>query len=85
MADREIIRLIVAPDRVRLIVKTNRITDATHECGSMVLVVVRGLAGPAGSAGPTGPAGSYHAIVNMHVVVHVRLLMPEIYGKRWAT
>lgn len=70
VADREIVRPIVAPDRVRWIVKTARITDAAHVRG---LVVVR------------GPAGPYRAAVNVHVVVHVRLLVPEIYGKRWAT
>jgi len=33
--------------------------------------------------GPAGPRG--RAAVNVHVVVHVRLLVPEIYGERWAT
>lgn len=66
MAGREIIRPIVAPDRVRRIVKVGRITDATHVRGPVGLVAVR------------GPVRPYHAAVNVHVVVHVWLLVPEI-------
>lgn len=73
VADCEIVRPIVAPDRVSWIVKAGRITDATHVRGPLGLVAVR------------GPAGPYRAVVNVHVVVHVWLLVPEIYGKRWAT
>lgn len=73
VAGREIVRSIITPDRVRRIVKVGRITDATSVRGPVGLVAVRGSVGP------------YRAAVNVHVVVHVWLLVPEIYGKRWAT
>lgn len=73
VGDREVVRPIVVPDRVRRIVNAARITGATHVRGPVGLVTVR------------GPAGPHRAVVNVHVVVHVRLLVPEIYGKRWAT
>lgn len=73
VADREIVRPIMIPDRVRRIVMVGRITDATNVRGPMSLVAMR------------GPAGPYRVAVNVYVVVHVWLLMPEIYGKCWAT
>lgn len=68
VADRgEIVRRpIVVPDRVRRLVNTGRITGATHIRGPVGLVAVR------------GPAGPHRAAVNVHVVVHVWLLVPEI-------
>lgn len=73
VAGRKIVRSIMTPDRIRRIVKVGRITDATSVRGPVGLVAVR------------GPVGPYRAVVNVHVVVHVWLLVPEIYGKRWAT
>lgn len=67
----EIIRPIVIPDRVWRIVKTRRLVERRGGPVGAPLAVRR----------PVGP----YAPVNVHVVIHVRLLVPEIYGKRWAT
>jgi len=72
VADRKIVRRsIVVPDRVRRIVRIRRRFAEWGSMGSHLAV--------------RRPAGPNRVPVNMHVVIHVRLLVPEIYGKRWAT
>lgn len=75
MTDREIIRWpIVVPDRVCRVIEAIRFTAPAADVATHVRV-----------RGSGGSAGSQVAAVNVHVVVHVWLLVAEVYGKRWAT